>query len=273
MQIHRAKKSLGQNFLRSKTVVYRMIKESKVLEGDIVLEIGPGKGVLTEVLLENKVKVIAVEKDDNLFEILKEKFSKQIEDGQFFLIHEDILNLSAEEIFSFAKLKAGSYKLIANIPYNITGEIIRKFLEEKNQPRLMALLVQKEVAERIVAHDKKESILSISVKAYGNPRKIMTVKRELFSPSPNVDSAVLLVENISTDFFNKNNISRENFFKIVKTGFAHKRKMISGNLKEIFKDKAGEIFTKTNISPKARAEDLNLSDWEKIVRTYLKNSE
>ena len=166
-------------------------------QNDVILEIGPGKGKLTERLLENSEHVIAIEKDNELFEFLKEKFSAQIKNGSLVLIHDNILNFNA----SAYGLAPSAYKIIANIPYNITGAILKKFLTADRQPERMVLLVQKEVAERIVARDGKESILSISVKAYGEPKMVMKVPARYFSPAPKVDSAVIAINNISRKNF------------------------------------------------------------------------
>ena len=245
------KKSLGQNFLSSKRIVGRIVMEGRVSETDTVLEIGPGKGILTEALLAKAKKVLAVEKDDGLFEFLNEKFSK------LEILHGDILD------FDFtSKLENQKYKLIANIPYNITGEIIRKFLSSSIQPSSMTLLVQKEVAQRIAAKDEKESILSLSVKIYGIPRLGFKISRGQFTPPPNVDSMVISIDNISKEKFINAKIKEEKFFEVVKAGFAHKRKFLIRNLDEIStKEKLGEIFALAKISPLTRAESLKLEDW------------
>ncbi len=257
---HQAKKSLGQNFLKSKVIVARIAKTAELKEGEVVIEIGPGKGILTRALLDTGAKVIAVEMDYLLIGFLKDKFKEEIENGKLFLIEGNILDFSVAEIFEKISATHHSYKLCANIPYYITGEIIRKFMEEKMQPENMTILVQKEVARRVVASDKKESILSISVKVYGEPKYIETVKRTMFSPSPNVDSAILHIKNISKQNFLENNIKEERFFKVVKKGFAHKRKKLSGNLKDII---TPEILEKYR---DARAEDLMLSDWINLAK-------
>jgi len=149
--------------------------------------------------------------------------------------------------------------VVANIPYYITGLILRQFLESDCQPASMVLMVQKEVAERVIAKDGKESILSISVKAYGEPVYIRTVSREDFEPAPNVDSAVLLINNISKNFFE--NLSENRFFEVVKKGFGQKRKMLKGNL-----GLSEEIMAKCDIPVKARAENLNLNQWKCLVQ-------
>ncbi len=254
---HRAKKSLGQNFLKSESALKAIINAGDINTGDIILEIGPGKGALTEKLLERAGKVIAIEKDNELFALLSEKFAHEIKSGKFILIHDDILDFD----HTHYKLLTTNYKLIANIPYNITGAILKKFLSSDNQPEQMVLLVQKEVAERIVARDKKESILSMSIEAYGAPRYIAKVPARYFSPAPKVDSAIISIENISKDSF-KNAGEEEHFFDVVKAGFAHKRKFLAGNLSvKLPHEDWREKFKKCGISEKSRAEDIKLKDW------------
>lgn len=250
------KKSLGQNFLTNTGIVMAVADAASVSSGETILEIGPGKGILTEELLKRGAKVIAVEKDSDLMGFLSEKFKVQISKEQLLLLNGDILDPAF-------KIPDVSYKLVANIPYYITGQILRKFLTAKNQPEKMALLAQKEVAERIIARDKKESILSVSVKAYGAPFFIKTVKAGAFTPVPKVDSAILLIDGISRDFFK--GISEERFFDVLHAGFAHKRKQLAGNLKAIFGDSLHEKLAICNISPKARAEDLSLPDWKNLA--------
>jgi 16S rRNA (adenine1518-N6/adenine1519-N6)-dimethyltransferase len=251
---HKAKKSLGQNFLKSIPALNKIIESGEISNQDIILEIGPGKGALTEKILEKAGLVIAVEKDRDLFAFLSEKFTEQIKNKKLILLEADILD------FDIAKIvKSKKYKIIANIPYNITGAILKKFLTEKSQPSLMVLMVQNEVAQRIVARDKKESILSVSVKAYGEPKIIMKVPARYFSPAPKVDSAILLIKNISKNFFTKNKILESKFWEIIHAGFAHKRKKLSNNLKNI-------ILKEKNLYPDKRAEELSLEDWLKIVK-------
>lgn len=257
---HHAKKSLGQNFLKSERALFKICEAGSLSQGDVVLEIGPGKGALTKKLLEKGAQVVAVEKDDSLVVLLNEIFEKEIKEGQLKLINEDILD------FEIPK-KIGSYKIIANIPYNITGAIFKKFLEEERQPERMVLLVQKEVAKRIMAQDGKESILSISIKAYGTPKYLMTVGKKLFSPSPKVDSAIILISNISKDNF-KNKSFEKIFFEVLKAGFAHKRKMLLGNLSAHFaqKEKVEGIFDDLQIGRKIRAENLKVEEWIHIAK-------
>lgn len=247
---------LGQHFLNAQWVARDLVKSVRVRPDEPIIEVGPGKGALTKELLAQGAKVIAIEKDTEFIPILNETFNDEIARGQLRVVHGDIRDVTPET------LGIDSYAVAANIPYYITGEIIRYFLTAPKQPRAMALLIQKEVAERIVARDKKESILSLSVKAYGKPSVVAKVSASCFNPPPRVDSAILLVEGISRDFFDT--ISEDDFFKVVKAGFASKRKMLAGNLKGIFEDGAAAL-AECGISAKARAEDLQLEQWRLLV--------
>ncbi len=279
-----AKKSLGQNFLKSEMVLNKICAVSNLEKDDYVLEIGPGKGALTKKLLDKGAGVVAVEKDRELIGLLKTKFESEIENKKLILVEGDILEL---QITNYPLLK--NYKIVSNIPYNITGAILKKFLTEKNQPTEMILLVQKEVAERIVGkrstqdHKSKESILSLSVKAYGTSKYIMKVSKKLFSPAPKVDSAIIYISHISRNNF-LNNIHEKNFFELIRTGFAFKRKKLIKNLEQINKKNElnskkntptdtniiENIFDELNINKNIRAEDLSFDLWLKLSELYTK---
>lgn len=244
-----AKKSLGQNFLTSVPARIALVKAGEISPSDSILEIGPGRGFLTRALLETGASVTALEKDGDLIPLLEEQFSNC---ANFTLVEGDALTYDPE--------KPG-YKLIANIPYYITGAILERYLSHPNQPSTMVVLVQKEVAERVCARDGKESILSLSVKAYGDPKLIYNVSRGSFNPAPTVDSAVLQIKNISRHNF-KNQYHEQLFFKAVKHGFAHKRKYLLSNLREAFPSvDLLSIFSALSISEKVRAEDVPLATW------------
>ncbi len=252
-----AKKSLGQHFLNSKHVLDQIIGAAAMQKGEKVLEIGPGTGVLTRELLNAGAEVIAVEKDVRAIEMLKITFEKEIRNCQLTLIAGDILEDSVSYLTPLS-----SYSLIANIPYYITGAILEKFLEHGPRPNRMVLLVQKEVAERIVARDGKKSILSVSVKAFGTPKIIAKVPPGAFTPPPTVDSAILSISSISDDLFSKNNADISHFFKVVKAAFAHKRKFATRNLEDVMKKEEIEaIWQKYGLDPKVRAEDMTLEQW------------
>ncbi len=257
----RAKKSLGQNFLNSKAVARDIVLAAELSSSDTVLEIGPGKGFLTEGLLASGAHIIAVEKDDRMIPVLSEKFAAEIAGKHFTLIHGDIVELLERKTLVLPP----HYKLVANIPYYITGYILRAFLETKLKPERIILMLQKEVADRIVARDKKESILSIAIKAYGTPRIVKKVPARYFTPAPNVDSAVLAITNISNKNFT-DSVSEKRFFEIMKAGFAHKRKQLAGNLKDVFGEHTRKILEQAGIHQNARAEDITLADWLTLTK-------
>lgn len=253
------KKSLGQHFLHARAHVARIADAAAITPGDTVLEIGPGEGALTEALLQRGARVVAVEKDSRLISLLQEKFS----DATFSVVEGDALLVTPASL----GLGAGEYTLVGNIPYYITGALFKTFLSGEEQPRRLVFLIQKEVAERIVGHpskglrvNKKESILSLSVKAYGTPRYIATVPRGAFSPAPTVDSAILLVENVSRNNFHSRT-HEEKFFTLVRSGFAQKRKLLRSNLAPILGEETVERMRRAGIEEKARAEDVPLEKW------------
>lgn len=306
MELH-AKKSLGQHFLNSPVVLKQIIESAHIHTEETVLEIGPGTGVLTKALIETGANVIAIEKDRRAIELLKERFSKEIADGRLKLVEADILD---RQIYNFQfpisntlgdglipnskfEIQNSLYALVANIPYYITGAILELFLEHEPRPNRMILLVQREVAERIIAVrtqrsdlgvtqtevrplSGKESILSISVKAFGTPKIIACVPRGAFTPPPTVDSAVLSIENISDKRFKENGLEITRFFEILKAGFAHKRKLLIRNLETIVgngtavketadgmtaKDKLKKAWLELGLNEKARAEEITLEKW------------
>ena len=260
-----AKRTMGQNFLVDGEVLKKIIAAADLKPSDNVLEIGPGLGVLTEELAEKAGKVIAVEKDDFLAQALKDKIriSTEPKMQRIQIIHGDALELSTEES------GVSTYKLVANIPYNITSLIIRKFLEEKNQPELMVLMVQKEVAERIVAKPGKMSLLSVSVQFYAEAEIISMVKNDSFFPVPKVDSAIirLKIKKREERSILSGEIEEKEFFRIVKFGFAAKRKTLENNLASglhISKIDASAIIKSAGLEAKIRAESLSIADWKKL---------
>lgn len=291
----RSKKSLGQHFLRDEVALARIADAARLSPTDTVLEVGPGGGALTALLLERAEKVIAVEKDARLIPFLRERFAKEISNGTLELIHQDILH------FNPIALNAQRYTLAANLPYYITGAFLKKFLQSDHQPSSMTLLLQKEVAHRIVAAGGKESILSISVKCYGTPRIIATVKAGAFYPPPKVDSAILTIEHISKEFFGTFNSAdiqtspqpplpplrragkggawvnppptpsfskgggegEDRFFSLLKRGFAHPRKLLASNLGVV-----PEQLEQCGIAKNARAENVSLAQWGLLTQTF-----
>lgn len=253
-----AKKSLGQNFLMHPQTAERIVAASGVGESSTVLEIGPGTGMLTRALLARVQKVIAVEADHTLLSGLAETFAEEIQQGRLELVPGDIRSFDTESI-------SGEYAVVANIPYYITGEIIRQFLTSLHKPTSMTLLVQKEVAVRI-ARDHKESLLSLSVKAFGTPKYCFTVPRGAFRPAPKVDSAVLSIENIRKDAFSSPEDEKV-FFEVLRAGFSQKRKRLAKNLEQLYPASTiVRVFEALNLSPHVRSEDIHEDMWRALVR-------
>jgi 16S rRNA (adenine1518-N6/adenine1519-N6)-dimethyltransferase len=293
------KKSLGQHFLRDKGILKKIADFAGIKKEDVVIEVGPGEGSLTEFLLEKIKKparldsesvsgrVIAVEKDGKMVEFLEKKFSREIKNRELKIVEGDILSPQVQKCTDIFLLENSScsaqsasqgisghvdskYLLVGNIPYYITGALFKKVLESANPPKSITFVVQKEVAERIVARDAKESILSISIKAYGKPKYGGIIKAGSFYPKPKVDSAIIHVGDISKSRFDE--INETKFFEILKAGFAHKRKLLIRNLDKFEKtEKMKEIFVKYGISEKARAENLPVEKWIRLAEELQNN--
>ncbi len=257
-----AKKSLGQNFLKSKKAIYQMIDAVSLEPGDLVVEVGPGKGALTGPMLERGATVYAFELDQRMIDYLSEKFADACADGSLVLIHADILEIDLKDYFSTNQL----YKVVANIPYYITNAIIRVFLESDVPPSEMSLLMQKEVAERIIARDGKQSLLSLSIAVFGKARYVAKVSKNYFSPKPRVDSAIVHIFEISKTLTEK---QEKLFFELIHAGFAHKRKRLFKNLQKVFdRVQVENAFAQLNLDLGARAEDLSLAQWKDFVQIF-----
>ncbi len=258
-----AKKSLGQNFLHNTTILKNIIEAGEVTQNDFVIEIGPGRGALTTYLLDTGAKVLAFEKDIDMVTVLTEKFNDEIAQGRFEIFHKDILQTDISSVVP----PNATYKVIANIPYYITGAILEHVFSSPKTPTLVAYMVQKEVAERIARNKNKESILSISVKAYGVPEYIKTVASGNFSPAPNVDSAILRVSDVSQELFNKHKITPKDFFKVLTTGMGQKRKTLVNNLKSIIsQEKIHNYLQSKNYPETVRPEDITVVDWAELTK-------
>jgi 16S rRNA (adenine1518-N6/adenine1519-N6)-dimethyltransferase len=232
-----------------------MLKAGGVTTRDTVVEVGPGTGFLTNELLKAGARVIAIETDPRMVEALRARFGKECEGGQLRVIEQDIRKTNPEML----GLQSRRYKVVANIPYFLSGFLLRLFLSSEIQPSCLVFLVQKEIAERI-ARSKKESLLSLSVKAYGVPAYIQTVKAGSFTPPPKIASAVLAVKDISRGHFRETDEAF--FFDILHLGFASKRKQLLGNLAKHFdRMLLVHIFSTLGIKESIRGEDLPLTTW------------
>ncbi len=261
----RTLKSLGQNFLVDENVLAKIVQTAELNKNDLVIEIGPGLGVLTRELSKKCRQVIAIEKDKKLAGLLEKELAQNIQYPNIEIINSDILKINLEELLKkYSSDK--KYKLISNIPYYITSPVIKLFLENRIQPETILLLVQKEVAERICASAGKLSVLALSVQIYGKPEIIEYVDKSSFYPEPKVDSAILKISEIKKEF--PNNYYQE-IFKIIKIGFSSKRKKLVNNLSvglHIDKDETEKILLETKINLNARAQELELKDWKRLTK-------
>lgn len=267
----KAKKRLGQHFLINSGVLKKILQAANLSPSDLVLEIGPGLGVLTRQLVARAGYVIAVELDTQLANLLVETFSisKNVS-----VINKDILEVEPLDLIQTeqAKFPSGipdplSYKLVANLPYYITAPILRHFCEAKLKPCTMVVMVQKEVARNIVARPGEMSILAISIQFYGQPRIIDIVPAGNFYPPPRVDSAILKIDLYPHPPLAVS--SEAAFFKIVRAGFCAARKQIANSLAQgldIPKAEVLSLLQKAGLSPQRRAEDLSLEDWANLER-------
>jgi 16S rRNA (adenine1518-N6/adenine1519-N6)-dimethyltransferase len=251
------KKSLGQNFLFDENVLWRIVNAADIASGDQVLEIGPGLGALTKLLAQTAVSVTAVELDDRLLPILEEELAPY---HNITLIHGDILEQDPAALFT------GPYKVVANVPYYITGAILRHLLSAPNKPTTMVLTVQKEVADRITAVPPHMSLLAVSTQFYANVERVDVLKAGAFWPRPDVDSAVIcldLSQNPTPD-----PEFESQFFRLVKAGFSQKRKQLRKNLRQLGRSKTeiDTILTQANIDGTRRAETLTLAEWENLTK-------
>jgi len=257
-----AKKQFGQNFLISRNVLEEIISKANIKKDETILEIGSGLGVLTDELAKKAKIVLSLERDFGYVMWLRKIF-KNIKNVK--IIHNDILTYDLDKILD-------KYRVIANLPYNITSPTIRKFLESNNKPTDMVLMVQKEVAERICAKvgDSNRGLLTLMVEYFARAQIIKYVNKEEFFPVPKVNSAVVIFK------LHKNNykINYRSFIRLVKIGFSQKRRQIHNTLSaglQLPKNKIIDILKLAGIDSVIRAEDLSISDWIKLLNILENN--
>lgn len=252
-----AKKSLGQHWLNDTASLRAMCEAAGIGPSDIVLEIGPGHGSLTRLLVERAAKVVAVEKDEVLAGMLRGQNLPKLE-----VIEGDILK------FDFTYLPMG-YKIVANIPYYLTAHLLRQLSETVNPPSTAVLLVQKEVAERVCANPGQMNLLAVSAQLFYEPELDRVIPAALFEPPPKVDSQILILHSRVEPLFK--DLDTKEFFRIVKAGFAGKRKKLRGSLAAglgLSKDRADDLLAKAGINSNLRAQNLSLADWHKIYTSF-----
>mgnify|MGYP001571685125 FL=1 len=258
------KKSLGQYLLLCGWVVDALIEAAQLSADDTVVEIGPGTGVLTKPLSQRVKHVIAVEKDDALADTLAGQNIENLE-----VIKGDILDVLKHQ----PDIIAGR-KIVANIPYYLTSRLLRILMEADTPPQRVVLTIQKEVAERIVAVPPDMNLLALSVQAYARPRIVADVPAECFAPPPDVDSAIILLSDISDNFFTKNGLDAQFFFTVLRAAFGQKRKQLVNPLSAIAggKQKALAALHAAGLDPHIRPQELSLDQWAVLVKEILKNS-
>lgn len=267
-----AKKSLGQHFLTCRWAVDSLIRAAHLSPNDTVLEIGPGTGILTRALAPRVKKVIAVEKDDALADGLVVTINRE-KIGNVNIIKGDILRLTQTKFRSVFDLNLvwvseRDYKVVANIPYYLTSRLLRVLLDGEARPERIVVMIQKEVAERIIAAPPRMNLLALSVQAYGTAKIIKTVPAECFLPKPKVDSAIISISDISDDFFVKNAIDKAVFFKIIRAAFGQKRKHLVNPLSAVAggKQKAAAMIFTAGLNPRVRPQELSLQQWTDVTK-------
>lgn len=261
-----ANKSLGQNFLIDDEIVNNIVESAQISKNDLVIEIGPGLGTLTARLLEKAGKVIAVELDNRMIDILKNRFEIY---NNFELLNEDILKVNLKDLISNNQKECTHVKIVANLPYYITTPIIMKLLEDKLNIESITVMVQKEVADRIASlpGDKESGAITYSVYYYSEPKKICFVSKECFIPSPEVDSEVIQLQIRKESIVKVKN--EEIFFKVIKASFMQRRKtllngLINGDLISN-KDEGKDILAKLEIPENVRGEKLTIEQFAQIA--------
>ncbi len=251
-----AKKSFGQNFLVDRDALAKIVDAAELNASDAVLEIGPGLGVLTDELIKRAGKVIALEADSELAELLRRRAPENL----------DVITIDALQ-YDLAQMPDG-YKVVANLPYYITSPLIRFLLEGNKKPQSITVLVQKEVAERIVAKPGNMSVLACSVQYYGNPRLVDVVPSSSFFPAPKVDSAILHIAVAPTPAFEADS---KQLFRLIKAGFGEKRKMLRNSLAgglAIPAQVAVDMIAQAGLKETARAQELSIEDWQRLYQAF-----
>ncbi len=265
----RPSKGLGQNFLVEQTTLEKIVAAAELTSDDVALEIGAGLGTLTRLLARNAGDVVAVELDQRLIPVLQSVLSDL---DNVTLIQGDILALDPAALISAASIQhpasSTQYKVVANLPYYITSAILRHLLEASLKPQRMVITVQREVAERIVAKPGQMSLLAVSVQFYGRPQRLFRIKPGSFYPSPGVESAVVRIDLRATPLMSVRDTAA--FFRVVRAGFAQRRKQLRNTLAAGLRRPPDEVATQlmeVGVDPRRRAQTLSLEEW--VIVTHV----
>lgn len=255
------KKRLGQNFLTEVTVINKLVAAAAIEPGQTILEIGPGTGNLTEKLIETGNKVLAIEKDQEMIATLQTRFAGKT---NFELRRGDILWFDETTV-------TPPYKVAANLPFYLTGALIRKFLESKNPPESMTVIVQKEVAQRVAATPPDMNLLAAATQFYAKPEIISYISKGCFWPAPKVDCAILKLTLYPKSGERSNAKFIKIFFAVMRAGFSQPRKQLGGNLAKGLKKSKAEIeavLKRNGIYSKQRAETLTMENWSRLANEF-----
>ncbi|MBC7264226.1 MAG: ribosomal RNA small subunit methyltransferase A [Chloroflexi bacterium] len=262
----RPDKALGQNFLRDERLLPRILAAAEISPDDTIIEVGAGFGVLTRALAERARRVVAVEVDRRLIPILEHRLSDLT---NVKLVHADVLSISPVALL--APESPPYYKVVANLPYYITSPTLRHFLESEQKPTRMVVMLQREVAERIIAKPGDMSLLAVSVQFYARPKIIAHISRHSFYPPPEVDSALVRLDLYETPPYDVPEPGI--FFDIVRAGFGQRRKQLRNSLARglgLTTEQVVKLLNNCGINPTHRAEDLSLDEWACLSRALVK---
>lgn len=246
----------GQNFLVNEGIIKKILQAAELNKNDNVLEIGPGLGILTKELAKEVKEVVAIEIDRQLVRVLENEL-RDIKNVK--VVQEDIRNIKLSD-YGLEK-----YKIVANLPFNITGLVFKKFLTGLIKPEMIVVMLQKEAGERIIAYPPRMSKLSIMIQFYGQPKIISNIKKDNFWPKPKVDSVILKIKPFSSPVYQDEDM----FFQIVRAGFLSPRKYLLNNLEKgaiMNKEKGKKVFEEISLDKKIRAQELSVEDWIKLVK-------
>jgi 16S rRNA (adenine1518-N6/adenine1519-N6)-dimethyltransferase len=259
-------KGWGQNFLTDATVPRRMVELAGVGPGDTAVEVGPGLGVLTAPLLATGADVVAVEVDPRLAGYLRERFAGE---ARLRLVEGDILRLAPDDLVA----PGVGFRVVANLPYSATSAVLRRLLAGPRRPQRLVVMVQEEVARRIVARPPEMSLLAVSIQFFGRPRLAFRVPAGAFTPTPKVDSAVVAVEIDATPLAED---EHEGFFRVVAAGFAQRRKTLSNSLSATLalpRAIVDEALTAAGVDPRRRAQTLAVEDWLRVYGHIVRDAD
>jgi 16S rRNA (adenine1518-N6/adenine1519-N6)-dimethyltransferase len=262
----RAKKRFGQHFLSDRNILHRIADAADLLAEETVIEVGPGRGALTEALAERAARVVAVEIDRDLVTELRERFASE---PRVAVVEADVLDITPGELLARDGAIGGPYAVVANLPYNVAAAVLRHFLEAAQPPNRMVVMVQLEVAEAIVARPGKMSLLSVAVQVYGETRMIMRVAPGAFSPPPAVQSAVVRIGVAPEP---RVDVPLDVFFRVVRAGFGNPRKQLRNSLSfgmHVKQAVVDEVMHAAGVDVTLRPQVLSLEDWAALTRAWI----